>query len=242
MDTPLAHNLRVVRERIARAAEASGRAADAITLVAVTKTHPVAMIEAARALGLVHLGENRVQEAEEKFAGQQGAASAGLVSRSGLMLHLIGTLQRNKARRAATFFDAIDSVDRVDLVEALERHRAEAGGPPLPVLIEVNVSGEASKSGAAPGDLDRLAEAVRAAPHLAPRGLMTIAPFEATEPELRRVFARLRALRDGLAARDPQAGWTALSMGMSGDYEAAILEGATEVRLGTALFGPRLQR
>jgi uncharacterized pyridoxal phosphate-containing UPF0001 family protein len=83
---------------------------------------------------------------------------------------------------------------------------------------------------------------VRAAPHLAPRGLMTIAPFAVTEPELHRVFARLRALRDDLAARDPQAGWTALSMGMSGDYEAAILEGATEVRLGTALFGPRLER
>ena len=241
MDTPLAHNLRVVRERIAHAAEASGRAADAVTVVAVTKTHPVAMIAAARARGLVHLGENRVQEAEDKFAAP-GADTAGVVARPGLILHLIGTLQRNKARRAATFFDAIDSVDRLDLVEALERVQAEAGGPPLPVLIEVNVSGETSKSGVAPAALDRLADAVRAAPHLAPRGLMTIAPFGATEPELRRVFARLRALRDGLAARDPQAGWTALSMGMSGDYEAAILEGATEVRLGTALFGPRVQQ
>jgi pyridoxal phosphate enzyme (YggS family) len=240
MDTPLAHNLRVVRERIARAAEASGRTAEAITLVAVTKTHPVAVITAARALGLVHLGENRVQEAEDKFAAP-GAGAAGVVARPGLILHLIGTLQRNKARRAATFFDAIDSVDRIDLVEALERVRAGAGGPPLPVLIEVNVSGEASKSGVAPADLDRLAGAVRAAAHLAPRGLMTIAPFEATDAELRRVFARLRALRDGLAAHDPQAGWTALSMGMSGDYEAAIREGATEVRLGTALFGPRSQ-
>lgn len=241
MDTPLAHNLRIVQERIARAAEASGRTAEAITLVAVTKTHPVAMIEAARALGLVHLGENRVQEAEEKFAAPDGV-SAGLVPRAGLILHLIGTLQRNKARRAAAFFDRIDSVDSADLVAALERHRAEAGGDPLPVLIEVNVSGEASKSGVAPADLDRLADAVRTAPHLAPRGLMTIAPFEATEPELRRLFARLRDLRDGLVARDPQAGWTALSMGMSGDYEPAILEGATEVRVGTALFGPRLPR
>jgi pyridoxal phosphate enzyme (YggS family) len=238
MESVLAHNLRIVQERIARAAEESGRTADAVTLVAVTKTHPVAVIEAARAAGLVHLGENRVQEAEEKFA-EPGGEVAGFVPRSGLILHLIGTLQRNKARRAATFFDRIDSVDRIDLVEALERHRAESGAPPLPVLIEVNVSGEASKSGVAPAELDRLAAAVRAAPHLAPRGLMTIAPFEATEPELRRVFARLRELRDGLAARDPQAGWTALSMGMSGDYEAAILEGATEVRLGTALFGPR---
>ena len=109
----------------------------------------------------------------------------------------------------------------------------------MPVLIEVNVSGEASKSGVAPAELDALAGAVRACPHLAPRGLLTIAPFGAPEPELRRVFARLRELRDRLAARDPGAGWATLSMGMSGDYEAAILEGATEVRLGTALFGPR---
>jgi pyridoxal phosphate enzyme (YggS family) len=242
MDSVLAHNLRIVQERIARAAAASGRTAAAITLVAVTKTHPVAMIEAARALGLVHFGENRVQEAEAKFAHPDGKqAGLDLVPRAGLTLHLIGPLQRNKARRAATFFDLIDSVDRIEIVTGLERHRAAAGGPPLPVLIEVNVSGEASKSGVAPAGLDTLADAVRAAPHLAPRGLMTIAPFAASEPEWRRVFARLRALRDGLAARDPQAGWTALSMGMSGDYEAAILEGATEVRLGTALFGPRVQ-
>ena len=237
----LAHNLQEVQERIARAAERAGRMPGAITIIAVTKTHPVAVIGAAVAVGLTHLGENRVQEALEKFAAP-GEDAADRAPRAGVTLHLIGSLQRNKANKAAEFFDAIDSVDRVELAEALERRRAAGNDPPLPVLIEVNVSGEARKSGVAPADLDALADAVRACPHLAPRGLMTLAPFAATEPELRRVFARLRDRRDRLAARDPAAGWAALSMGMSGDYEAAILEGATEVRLGTALFGPRAQR
>jgi pyridoxal phosphate enzyme (YggS family) len=238
MTTPLAHNLPIVQERIARAAAQAGRSADAITLVAVTKTHPVAVIRDAVALGLTHLGENRVQEALEKFAAH-GDDTAEYVARTGLTLHLIGSLQRNKAGKAALFFDSVDSVDRVELAQALDRQRAAHAPAPLPVLIEVNVSGEVSKSGVAPADLDALADAVRACSHLAPRGLMTIAPFDVPEAELRRHFARLRTLRDHLAARDPAAGWSALSMGMSGDYEAAILEGATEVRLGTALFGAR---
>ena len=233
-----APHLRDVQERMAQAAARAGRPVDAITLIAVTKTRRVATVRAALGLGLRHLGENRVQEALEKYAAP-GAPGGDLVARAGVTLHLIGTLQRNKARRAAAFFDAIDSVDRVDIARALDRAVAEASRPPLPVLIEVNVSGEASKSGVAPTGLAALADGVRACPHLAPRGLMTIAPLGAPEPELRRCFARLRALRDELAAHDPTAGWAALSMGMSDDYEAAILEGSTEVRLGTALFGPR---
>ena len=235
----LAHNLQRVQERIATAARQAGRDPATITLIAVTKTQPAALIKEVVALGLTHCGENRVQEAGEKFAGREEDGSPAQVARPGLTLHLIGPLQRNKAVRAAALFDSVDSVDRPELVAALDRARAATGGPPLPVLLEVNVSGEASKSGVAPAAVPALAEAVRAATWLVPRGLLTIAPAGAGEAETRRVFAGLRALRDSLAAADPQAGWTALSMGMSSDYEWAVLEGATEVRLGTTLFGAR---
>src|SRR5437764_798795 len=143
----LADNLRNVQERIARAAEESGRSAADVIIVAVTKTQPVGVIREAVALGLRHFGENRVQEALAKFAPPGEPGGEERIDRAGLTLHLIGPLQRNKARRAAAFFDRLNSVDRIELVEALERARAELGGPSLPVLIEVNVSGEASKSG-----------------------------------------------------------------------------------------------
>jgi pyridoxal phosphate enzyme (YggS family) len=243
----LAAALAVIRERMTRAAERAGRDPATVTLIAVTKTQPPARIAEAVALGVRDFGENRVQEALAKFAPPSSAAEtlppdgADLIPRSGLTLHLIGTLQRNKARRAAVFFDTIQSVDRLDLVAGLERHRAmdAADRPPLPVLIEVNISGEAAKTGTAPADVPALAEALRACPHLAPRGLMTIAAPGLDETALRRQFAAVRELRDRLQAAHPDVAWSELSMGMSDDFEAAIQEGATMVRLGRALFGAR---
>jgi pyridoxal phosphate enzyme (YggS family) len=235
-----------MRARMERAAARAGRDPATVTLIAVTKTQPLARIAEAVALGVRDFGENRVQEALARFAPpDDGAAPApdggDLIPRSGLTLHLIGTLQRNKARRAAVFFDTIQSVDRIDLVADLERHRATdaADRPPLPVLIEVNISGEASKTGVAPADVPALADALCACPHLAPRGLMTIAAPGLDEAALRRQFAAVRELRDRLQAAHPDVAWSELSMGMSDDFEAAIQEGATIVRLGRALFGER---
>jgi len=243
----LAAALAAIRERIARAAERAGRDPATVTLIAVTKTQPPARITEAAALGVRDFGENRVQEALAKFAPPGDAAGtlpsdgADLIPRSGLTLHLIGTLQRNKARRAAGFFDTIQSVDRIDLLADLERHRAmdATDRPPLPVLIEVNISGEAAKTGAAPADIPALAEALRACPHLAARGLMTIAAPGLPEAALRRQFAAVRELRDRLQVAHPDVAWSELSMGMSDDFVAAIQEGATMVRLGRALFGAR---
>ena len=238
--------LAAVRERIATAAVAAGRDPAAITLIAVSKTQPVERIAEAVALGVTHFGENRVQEALAKFApppapGAPPAPDPARVARAGLTLHLIGTLQRNKARPAALFFDSIQSVDRVALAQALEQHRAAEAGqaPPLPVLIEVNISGEASKTGAAPAAVPALVDALGACPHLALRGLMAIGAPGLAEPEARRQFAAVRALRDRLAVAHPALPWTELSMGMSDDFEAAIQEGATAVRLGRVLFGDR---
>jgi PLP dependent protein len=244
----LAAALAAIRERMARAAERAGRDPATVTLVAVTKTQPITRIAEVAALGVRHFGENRVQEALAKFAPSAGAAEGAQpadgddrIPRAGLTLHLIGTLQRNKARRAAAFFDTIQSVDRRDLVADLERHRAAdaAVRPPLPVLIEVNISGEPAKTGAALAEVPALADALRACPHLAPRGLMTIAAPGLDEAALRRQFAAVRDLRDRLQAAHPDVAWSELSMGMSDDFEAAILEGATMVRLGRVLFGER---
>ncbi|HMA35939.1 MAG TPA: YggS family pyridoxal phosphate-dependent enzyme [Chloroflexia bacterium] len=241
----LADRLAAVQERIAQAAAAAGRDPAAITLVAVTKTQPVAVIAAARALGLTAFGENRVPEALAKFAppagDPSGADAPDRVARSGVTLHLIGSLQRNKARRAAAFFDLVQSVDRIALAQDLDRHRATdaPAAPPLPVLIEVNISGEPSKTGAPPATVPALAGALRACPHLAPRGLMALAAPGLAEPALRRQFAALRTLRDQLAALHPDLPWPDLSMGMSADFEAAIQEGATLIRLGRVLFGER---
>jgi len=244
----LAAALAAIRERMARAAEHAGRDPATVALIAVTKTQPLARIAEAAALGVRDFGENRVQEALAKFAPPDDAATetvtpdgADLIPRSGLTLHLIGTLQRNKARRAAGFFDTIQSVDRIDLLTDLERHRAADAVtcPPLPVLIEVNISGEAAKTGAAPADVPALADALRGCPHLAPHGLMTIAAPGLDEVALRRQFAAVRELRDRLQVAHPDVAWSELSMGMSDDFEVAIQEGATMVRLGRALFGAR---
>ncbi|HET9495285.1 MAG TPA: YggS family pyridoxal phosphate-dependent enzyme [Chloroflexia bacterium] len=223
----VAANLERVSERIARAAERSGRLPSDVILVAVTKTVATERILEAIAAGVTHFGENRVQEAEAKYG-------PGGIPREGLTLHMIGTLQRNKARRAAALFDWVQSVDRPEIARALD----SAAAKPLPVLLEVNLTGEPSKSGVAPGDLPALAGAVTACARLRPVGLMTIARLDAPEAELRRTFAGLRDLLEKLRSTHP-GDWRHLSMGMSDDYEIAIEEGANIVRLGRAIFGER---
>jgi pyridoxal phosphate enzyme (YggS family) len=234
----IAANVEVVRERIARAAERSGRHASEVTLVAVTKTVPVERIEQAIAAGVTHFGENRVQEAEAKYA-LIGEPAQGAVPREGITLHMIGSLQRNKARRAVTLFDLVQSVDRPELAVALDRAAGEMQRKePLPVLLEVNLTGEASKSGVSKVELPRLADTVAGCPYLKGMGLMTIARMGAPEAELRRTFVELRRLLEGLRGSFPSE-WMHLSMGMSDDFEWAIEEGATMVRIGRAIFGER---
>jgi pyridoxal phosphate enzyme (YggS family) len=216
-----------VRGRIAAAARRSGREPDAVTLIGVVKTLPSDSIAAAVSLGLRDLGENRVQEAEQHQHG---------VPRRAARWHMIGHLQRNKVGRALELFDLVHGVDDVTLGETISR-RASGAGRVMPVLVEVNVSGEASKFGVAPQGLPALLERLAAMPGLDVRGLMTVgAPVP--PQEARRGFAQLRGLRDagGRALGRPLP---ELSMGMSGDYEVAVEEGATMVRVGTAIFGAR---
>lgn len=216
------------RARIERAAARAGREPKAVLLLAATKgVAPERLREAVR-LGITDLGENRVQEAEAKIAA---------VGRKAARWHLIGPLQRNKAGRAVELFDQVHTVDRAELAEALAR-RAQASGLVLPVLVEVNVAEEASKFGVAPRGVRALLETVAGLPALEPRGLMTVGPRVSRAEDARRTFAALRALRDeGRAATGLPL--DELSMGMSDDFEIAVEEGATIVRLGTALFGPR---
>ncbi|HNX19178.1 MAG TPA: YggS family pyridoxal phosphate-dependent enzyme [Acidobacteriota bacterium] len=217
-----------VRGRIAAAAARSGRPAGAVTLVGVTKTVPAVIVQEAVAAGLVDLGENRVQEAQAKIP---------IVGRANVRWHFIGHLQRNKAGRAVELFDRVHSVDDAELAEALSRH-AVAAGRTLPVLVEVNVSGEASKFGVAPEALGALLERMAALPGLVLDGLMTVGPLLESAAAVRPCFVRLRELRDEaerrLGRRLPE-----LSMGMSGDFEVAVEEGSTLVRVGGAIFGPR---
>jgi len=222
-----AERLRTVLQRIQNAADAAGRPAPA--LLAVSKTQPAAAVEALAAAGQAAFGENYVQEGAAKRAALAAA-------HPGLQWHLIGHLQSNKAALAAEAFDWVQSVDRSSVATALARHRAPARGP-LNVLVQVNVEGEAGKSGCRPEDLPALADRIAAEPGLALRGLMSI-PVPHENPELRRpAFRRMRELFEALAAR--HAGVDTLSMGMSDDFPVAIAEGATLVRIGTALFGPR---
>jgi len=225
---PLASNLASVRERIAAAERRSGRPAGSVTLVGVVKTLPAEAIAAAVALGLTDLGENRVQEAE---------SHQRTVARGAARWHMIGHLQRNKAGKALELFDVVHGVDGTELAVALDRRALEAGRK-LAVLIEVNVSGEASKFGIAPEGAAALAEVVAPLANLQLRGLMTVGAPVARPEDARPGFARLRELRDETAQRLGQP-LPELSMGMSGDYEIAVEEGATLVRVGTALFGAR---
>lgn len=196
-------------------------------LLAVSKTRPAADVAALAAAGQRAFGENYVQEAAAKIAALAG---------QGLEWHLIGHLQSNKARQAAALFDWVQTVDRPKLVAALAAHRDPAR-PPLNVLVQVNIDDEASKHGCRPGEARMLADAIAARPNLALRGLMAIpAPHPDAAPR-RDAFRRMKALYDALAADHPQV--DTLSMGMSDDLELAIAEGATMVRVGTALFGAR---
>jgi len=233
----IAGNLHIIRERIERAAQRSGRSSVDVTLLAVSKTVQVERIEEAIAAGVTHLGENRVQEALEKYSNRT-APEAGKADREGIILHMIGTLQRNKVRRAVALFDWVQSLDRLELAHDLEKAAQERNAGPLPVLIEVNLTGEASKSGIAGEELRALAAALGDCPHLVCEGLMTIARLGAPEAELRRTFATLRSLLEEMRASHPGR-WHHLSMGMSDDYELAIEEGATMVRIGRAIFGER---
>jgi pyridoxal phosphate enzyme (YggS family) len=232
----IADNLQVINEKIAHASEHSGRTVGDVALVVVTKTVPLERIEAAVDAGARHLGENRVQEADAKF----GEEREGAPIRGKITLHMIGGLQRNKARRAAELFDWVQSVDRWELMAALDKAAGEAGRAPLPVLLEVNTTGEAAKSGVEPEALGALADGLDGCSNLRGMGLMTVARLGADEAELRRTFGGLRALLEGLRGTHAHAGeWKHLSMGMSDDYEVAVQEGSTMVRLGRAVFGER---
>lgn len=233
----LAERIASVRERMARAA---ARALDAgrreegagdVALIAVTKTQSVKAMQEAVEAGLTTFGENRVQEWETK---------RGAFAEAGVRCHLIGHLQTNKARKAAAIFDRVDSVDSIAVARKLDE-AAGAEGKRLGVLIEVHLSGEESKTGVAEKDLDALTDAIRGFTKLKLEGLMTVPPFFEEAEKVRPYFRRLRELRDALRARTG-LGLAALSMGMSHDFEIAIEEGATEVRVGSAIFGERAKK
>jgi pyridoxal phosphate enzyme (YggS family) len=217
-------NLEAVHERVARACERAGRKPDDVLLIAVSKTVEIERIRLAVTAGVRALGENRVQEAKEKVAGLGRPVP----------WHLIGSLQTNKARDAVEFFDWIHSVDREELARELDR-RAHQRERRVKILVQVNVGEEPQKGGVHPAELKGLLESLTALPNLEVRGLMCIPPAAETAEASRPWFKRLRDLRDA-------AGLEHCSMGMSGDFEVAIEEGATMVRVGTAIFGPRAPR
>lgn len=225
----IAHNLARVRERVDRAAERAGRSPDEITLVAVSKRVGPEGIREALACGVTDLGESRIQETMERWEALEGAPR----------LHLVGHLQTNKAGRAVEMYHLLHSVDSARLATAVDR-RAGAIDKRQDILIEVNTTGEASKHGVTPDGFGELLDQVAPLSNVRFRGLMTIGPIEGGEAAARRAFVSLRELFE--VAR---AGWSdpaavdVLSMGMSGDFEIAIEEGATHVRVGTAIFGPR---
>jgi PLP dependent protein len=229
--TAIAANVARVRERVAIAAERAGRRPEEITIVAVSKTFPVEAIRAAFAAGLRHFGENRVQEWESKRAA---------VAQLDATWHLIGHLQSNKSRRAAYLFHRVDSVDDLALAKRLDA-AAAAEGKNLPVLIEVHLGGEETKSGAAESELPSLAASIAPFAHVDLLGLMTIPPFFDEPESARPYFRKLRALRDDVSRRLGRK-LPVLSMGMTHDFEIAIEEGATEIRIGTAIFGERPQK
>jgi PLP dependent protein len=217
-----------VREHIARAAERAGRSADEITLIAVSKTFDSETVQQAVNAGAQDLGENRVQEAISKAPSVTG----------NVRWHLIGNLQSNKARHALATFDVIHTIDRSDLVLRLDRIAGELGRRPR-VLVQVDLAREPTKSGADESELPSILEALDAAQNLRFIGLMTLPPFFDSSDRTRPYFRRLREIRDQLNQSRSQKALTELSMGMSHDFEVAIEEGATMVRVGTAIFGTR---
>jgi len=238
----IAHNTAGIQDRIARAAARAGRRADNVTLVAISKTFPAASIRAAWEAGVRHFGENRVQEWEAK---------RGDVIDLEATWHLVGHLQSNKSRRAARLVHSVDSVDSLELARRLDaamNEESSAGGRRLRVLLEVRLAPEESKSGVEPSELEALARGVLLLPRLHLGGLMCIPPPVDDPEEVRPIFRRARELRDSLraalagsagAAANGELILSALSMGMSHDFEVATEEGATEVRIGSAIFGAR---
>jgi pyridoxal phosphate enzyme (YggS family) len=226
----LARRRQEILARIADAAERRGRRPEEVALLAVTKGHPAELVLRAAAAGFVLFGENRVAEGAEKI----GAVRERFPD---LAWRLIGPLQTNKAKAALQYFSAIESLDRERLAARLESLLA-AEGRRLPVLLEVNVGREAMKSGVPPEDAESLARAASASPHLDVRGMMAVPPFDDDPERSRPHFRELRGIRDRLQDRLGVA-LPELSMGMSHDFEVAVEEGSTEVRIGTALFGAR---
>lgn len=213
-----------IRERIGEAARRAGRRSEDVTLVAVTKGFPAPIVEEALDVGIRHIGENRVQEAAAKIPRLRDRAT----------WHLVGHLQRNKAKRALELFDVIESVDSLALAHELQK-RAEQADSEVRVLVEVNTSGEATKYGVGPAGLRELLDEVVKLDRLRVEGLMTVGPIVTDPNDARPAFRLLRELAEGF----PGGILRHLSMGMSGDFEVAVEEGATIVRIGTALFGPR---
>ncbi len=224
----IAANLERVRAELAAACARAGRFPHEVQLMAVSKTHPVAAIREAYAAGQRLFGENRIQEMQGK--------AAEFTELPRLDMHLIGPLQNNKTAKAAELFSAVDTLDSAKTATRLDA-AASALGRVLPVLIEVKLSTEESKHGVAPEALGELLEAIAPLPHLKLSGLMTVPPLDASGELARPYFRRLRALREEHCLRFPNL--TELSMGMSGDFEVAIEEGSTMVRVGTAIFGRR---
>ncbi len=240
----IAGNYAAVQERIARAAWDAGRDPNEITLVAVTKTWPAEIVLAAYEVGMRHFGENRPEE----LAPKRQAVEAALGSGSGIVWHFIGAAQSRKTDLVAAHADVFHALDRLKIARRLSAALTTLGRT-LPTLLEVNVSGEASKAGfncshweadaAQQADLLAAAAAVNELPGLQLCGLMTMAPWEAPPAEIQTVFRRTRLLAAWLQERLPQVEWSSLSMGMTDDFELAVAEGATHVRVGRALFGER---
>lgn len=224
MQNDLADNLNAIGRRISEAALRAGRDPDEVKLVAVSKTHPADILREAIDAGAYFLGENKVQEAESKIAE---------LGRDAAEWHLIGHLQSNKARRAAQLFDVIQSLDSIELAERLERICSEEGRDALSVFIQVDLAGEETKSGVAEDDLPPLIKYLKSCKQLQLNGLMVVPPYDDDVEKTRPYFERLREIRDNLLPGGE------LSMGMSHDFEVAIEEGATVVRVGTAIFGQR---
>ena len=229
----IADNLSGIRKRIERAASAAGRNPDEITLIGVSKNHPAESLREAFTAGLRHFGENRVQEWEAKRIQLSDISSR-------FTAHLIGHLQSNKAARAANSFDSIDSLDDFSLAQKLNRAVAEnRAGSKLPVLLEVHIGGEETKTGVMQEALPQLAERILEFPSLTLEGLMCIPPFAENPEQARPHFTQLRELKETLEAH-LGIPLPRLSMGMSHDFEVAIAAGATEIRVGTAIFGSRV--
>jgi PLP dependent protein len=231
---PLAARLAGVRARIVGAAARCGRSPDEVTLIAISKTHPASLVRRLVKFGAADIGENRVQEAEQKI---------NEIGRDQARWHLVGHLQANKARRAVNLFDCIHSVDSLDLARRLDRLCAEEGREKLSVLVQIDLGHEETKSGIDESEVTDLVDGLGPLERLKLIGLMTLPPFFDNPEQSRPFFRRLREVRDRLAAGGAFGNRKGeLSMGMTHDFEVAIEEGATMVRIGTAIFGERAAR